>query len=521
MQEGSSDCSCALDLIMSDTKYDRQLRLWAQDGQSRLEKSHVCLINAQPVGVEALKNLVLPGIGDFTILDSRIVQATDLEGNFFLNETHLHRNIAECLCESLSEMNPDSRGHVVLASIEEVALDANFWEQYDIVILDEPKMTQHTSSIKRIQETLWKLAIPLLRVSTSGFFGVLRVFHKETAVIETHDPSKIYDLRIDSPWPELQAYADSFDLPSLDDIDHAQVPSIVIFIKALSNWKEQHSGEIPRTYADKKQFRHDYVEKLARNFLAEANFAEASQSVHRALQESKVPGSVTKLFELNKKREQDSATHTVFWTLIQALEVFVKRHGKLPLAGNLPDMASATVNYVRLKDIYQRKAELDREELMLISKQSGAQDTISPQLVSIFCKNAASLFVTEGSSKDFSPELSSNLRQSASFDNQRFAAIHYGLLVLSSARAGQESLEEFTEQVAACSRTEGAQFGPEVLKTLRELLLHDTQHYVNISSIMGAITGQEVLKYVTSQYIPLDNLLIFDGVKSSSFRSKI
>lgn len=504
---------------MSDTKYDRQLRLWAQDGQSRLEKSHVCLINAQPLGVEALKNLVLPGIGNFTILDSNIVQATDLEGNFFLNETHLQRNIAESLCESLSELNPDSRGHAVLASVEVEELDSNFWEQFDIVILDEPRNTQHTLSVEHIQETLWRLSIPLLRVSTSGFVGSLRVLHRETAVIETHDPSKIYDLRIDSPWPELQAYADSFDLPSLDDIDHAQVPSIVIFIKAISNWKEQHLGEIPRTYAEKKQFRHEYVEKLARNFLAEANFAEASQTVHRALQESKVPVSVLKLFEVLKKRDHDSGAQSVFWTLIQALEEFVNRHGKLPLAGNLPDMASTTVNYVRLKDIYQRKADVDREELILISKQSGAEDSISPQLVTMFCKNAASLFFTEGSSKDFSSELSSNLRLSASPDNQRFAAIYYGLLVLSS--SGQVSLEEFAKQVAAVSLIERAQFGPEVLKTLRELLLHDTQHYVNIASIMGAIAGQEVLKYVTSQYIPLDNLLLFDGVKSSSFRSKI
>lgn len=46
-----------------DQKYDRQLRLWGSNGQNALEEAHVCLINngSGVVGVETLKNLVLPG----------------------------------------------------------------------------------------------------------------------------------------------------------------------------------------------------------------------------------------------------------------------------------------------------------------------------------------------------------------------------------------------------------------------------------------------------------------------------
>lgn len=42
-------------------KYDRQLRLWGARGQRKLMHSHVLLVSADAVGVEALKNLVLPG----------------------------------------------------------------------------------------------------------------------------------------------------------------------------------------------------------------------------------------------------------------------------------------------------------------------------------------------------------------------------------------------------------------------------------------------------------------------------
>jgi amyloid beta precursor protein binding protein 1 len=46
-----------------EKKYDRQLRLWAASGQQALEDAHILLVNsgAGTVGVESLKNLVLPG----------------------------------------------------------------------------------------------------------------------------------------------------------------------------------------------------------------------------------------------------------------------------------------------------------------------------------------------------------------------------------------------------------------------------------------------------------------------------
>lgn len=46
-----------------EKKYDRQLRLWAASGQAALESANILLVNsgAGTVGVETLKNLVLPG----------------------------------------------------------------------------------------------------------------------------------------------------------------------------------------------------------------------------------------------------------------------------------------------------------------------------------------------------------------------------------------------------------------------------------------------------------------------------
>lgn len=109
-----------------EKKYDRQLRLWAASGQQALEDSHVLLINsdialdgsdglpgAGVVGVETLKNLVLPGVGRFTIVDPAAVSESDLGVNFFLEESSLGKSRAEECCKLLNELNSDVRGSAI------------------------------------------------------------------------------------------------------------------------------------------------------------------------------------------------------------------------------------------------------------------------------------------------------------------------------------------------------------------------------------------------------------------------
>ena len=63
------------------------------------------------VGVEALKNLVLPGVGGFTVVDPATVTETDLGVNFFLEESSLGKSRAEETCNFLRELNPDVEGN--------------------------------------------------------------------------------------------------------------------------------------------------------------------------------------------------------------------------------------------------------------------------------------------------------------------------------------------------------------------------------------------------------------------------
>lgn len=105
-----------------EKKYDRQLRLWAASGQQTLENAKVLLLisGSAVVGIETLKNLILPGIGNFTIVDQEKVSECDLGVNFFLTEESLGKPRAQETCKYLRELNPDVNGHAV----QEVTLDA-------------------------------------------------------------------------------------------------------------------------------------------------------------------------------------------------------------------------------------------------------------------------------------------------------------------------------------------------------------------------------------------------------------
>lgn len=98
-----------------EKKYDRQLRLWAANGQKALEEAKVLLLNSGPgvTGVETLKNLILPGVGNFTIVDEAEVSERDLGVNFFLHEDSLGKSRAQETCRFLQELNPEVHGDAV------------------------------------------------------------------------------------------------------------------------------------------------------------------------------------------------------------------------------------------------------------------------------------------------------------------------------------------------------------------------------------------------------------------------
>ena len=57
--------------VRREVRYDRQLRLWGEHGQTGLESANVLIIGVNATTAELAKNLVLPGIGAITLLDDK------------------------------------------------------------------------------------------------------------------------------------------------------------------------------------------------------------------------------------------------------------------------------------------------------------------------------------------------------------------------------------------------------------------------------------------------------------------
>lgn len=530
----------------NDPRYDRQVRLWQTGGQTRLQQSHVCIINGNTTSAEILKNLVLPGIGAFTIIDDSEVTAASLSGNFFLNETDIGCNTASSICRNVCELNSDVIGNPVSECLESLLTKKEFWCQFDVVVVTG-FVTQ--DALKTLDAILWPINIALLRVWTCGFYGALRISRYETTVLETHDPSPTFDLRLDRPWPELADYAESFKLDELDDADHAHVPYIVIYLKALQRWSLDKCSSfplrLPLTYSEKTEFRQQYVERMARDTGLETNFIEASQSIHRALQPTRVPLSIETLFSRSETSdEQLQKNQSQFWLLIRALREFAEENDNtLPLPGVLPDMVSTTSNYVRLQQIYRQKASLDQE--ILVSKIEQLSRLLSmatqpdPETISTLCKNSARLHASNGSSLLSQALLITEIGKFSELDggSTSLLVIYFGMLALDQWLEEVEEVKNQTcvgEEIVPDKGIEFERFlntfrqmthsagpvSPAVEQVLSEIFIHKTSRYLNVSSFMGGIAGQEILKIVTAQYVPLDNVYVFDGIKSTSEKWK-
>ena len=173
-------------------------RLWGDQGQYRIENSCVCLINANALGTEILKNLVLPGIGSFTIIDSSKITTED-DNNFFISKDSYGQSRAKVATSLLLEMNPEVRGDFFEDSIESI-LESNssIFSSFSAVIASN---VFNERTLVKLSEILWNLNIPLIVCYSIGFIGYIQLQVREHFIVESHPDYVLEDLRLDDPFP--------------------------------------------------------------------------------------------------------------------------------------------------------------------------------------------------------------------------------------------------------------------------------------------------------------------------------
>ncbi|XP_064646486.1 NEDD8-activating enzyme E1 regulatory subunit-like isoform X2 [Lineus longissimus] len=521
-----------------NNKYDRQLRLWGDHGQAALEAARVCLINATATGTETLKNLILPGIGSFTIVDGHKITGEDMGNNFFLDREGFNKPRAQVARDLLQELNEDVSGDWVEESVDRL-LDNNpeFFLVFSCVITtDLPE-----KSLLKLGDYLWDHNIPLVVCRSYGLIGYIRLVIKEHTVIESHPDSIHEDLRLDRPFPGLVEYCDRLDLDNMSKKDHSHTPMLVILYKYLEKWKSMHGGAAPKNYQEKNQFKEFIRSGILKNedgmLMQEENFEEAVKAVNTSLVPTRIPADVQKVFN-DEQCNNLNGESKPFWILARAVKEFVEKEGEgaLPLRGTIPDMFADSEKYVQLQNVYRSQASEDAAVVtdkvhQILQHLAKPQDCISDNYVRLFCKNAAFLRAIHfrSLSEEYTPQTAKVGDLGMNLEDTDNSDVVFYVLLRAVDRFYSEynrypgyyddQVETDVSNLKTCvSRLlQEWGLGPNIKDDyVHEMCRYGASELHSVASFMGGVAAQECIKVITGQFIPLNNTYIYNAMKQTS-----
>ncbi|KAH7173619.1 uncharacterized protein B0J16DRAFT_358744 [Fusarium flagelliforme] len=508
-----------------ERKYDRQLRLWAASGQAALESANILLINsgAGTVGVETLKNLVLPGIGRFTIADKSVVADEDLGVNFFVDDSWLGKSRAEACTNFLLELNPEVQGEWYPRHEEQPF-------NLDGLLSNSPTFTMilyalplPEDQVQSIQNYAHQHRIPTIAVHSVGYYSYFKSTLPGTfPIVDTHpDETATTDLRLLGPWSELVEFSRGMteNIDGLDNHEHGHLPLVVILLHYLEQWQQTHDGAYPTSYADKTSFRKTVSEAMRTNNPegGEENFEEAIAAVMKHVVAPSLPNSLQQVFDYI--HQDPDEIKSSFWIIAEAVKRFYSEHDRLPVPGGLPDMKAQSSVYIKLQNIYKERARQDVSEVLEIVRSIPGGEDVDSDQVELFCKNARFIKLIN-SHEEKTVKLDQVVEQQLA--NDEVAAIAGPEMPLSliplylALLATSNSKTATADEIMAFISSHAPQVAENerYKKTAQEVERAAGGELHNVSALTGGMVAQEMIKIITKQYVPIDNTCIFDGIDS-------
>ncbi|GAA5884391.1 hypothetical protein JCM3774_002356 [Rhodotorula dairenensis] len=116
--------------------YDRQLRLWGAAAQARMLASNVLFAGRfRGIAVDAVKNVVLAGVGSLTLLDGEDLQEEDLGANYFAREEEVGQKRVKVSAPRVQALNP--RVNLSTETDSSRLFDDEFLGQFDLVVVTD------------------------------------------------------------------------------------------------------------------------------------------------------------------------------------------------------------------------------------------------------------------------------------------------------------------------------------------------------------------------------------------------
>ena len=115
-------------------RYDRQIRVWGAEAQSRIQTSRVLIVGLRGINVEVTKNVVLAGV-NVVIQDSETVHARDLSSNFFLTSADVGATTVAAALPRIQQLNTYASVTAETRPLHQ--LDDDYFRGFSVVVVHD------------------------------------------------------------------------------------------------------------------------------------------------------------------------------------------------------------------------------------------------------------------------------------------------------------------------------------------------------------------------------------------------
>ncbi|KNZ76000.1 Ubiquitin-activating enzyme E1-like [Termitomyces sp. J132] len=141
----------------------------------KLPNTKVLLVGAGGIGCELLKNIVLVGFGEITLLDLDTIDLSNLNRQFLFRKKDVKQSKALVTAQTAASFNPNVSLNPIHGNIKEPQYDIPWFQQFDIVLnaLDNLDARRHVNKMCMAAQ------VPLVESGTAGYLGQVQPLLKD------------------------------------------------------------------------------------------------------------------------------------------------------------------------------------------------------------------------------------------------------------------------------------------------------------------------------------------------------
>ncbi|KAF8645196.1 hypothetical protein AX16_008023 [Volvariella volvacea WC 439] len=248
------------------TRYDRQMRLWGLEAQQRMRNATILVHRLRATATEAIKNLVLAGIGKLIILDDGVVTEEDLGAGFFFRDEDVGKQRLVAAKPRVESLNP-------LVTVETITVS---------MAIDGPEFDALVQAVDLVCVTDWdkdgliringicrRHGKPFYAGGTYGLLGYIfcdLLTHEFIAPDRSGSKDAPKNVKATATYPPLHL-ALHHQWGGLTKRQTKELnPAIVFTILAIWQYQSTHNGQLPNSFEHAAE-----LESIANTLVAEAD----------------------------------------------------------------------------------------------------------------------------------------------------------------------------------------------------------------------------------------------------------